>query len=152
MARLRIAVVGCGTAGAAIGTLLARAGHGLGVHRGALWSALGGALERSGAQLRTGSAISRLDDARLQGADLVVVVVGGAGTALRAQRGLCPRVKRPPWGALRTIVDDPGGAYAGRLEQAYLGTRELIGFLPTGAGADGGVPRVSMFVSATPLP
>jgi 2-polyprenyl-6-methoxyphenol hydroxylase-like FAD-dependent oxidoreductase len=193
---LRVAVVGCGTAGAAAAILLARAGHevtvlerfadpspvgaglllqptgmavldrlglgdriragaapihrlvghtasgrrimdlayadlapglcGWGVHRGALFGALHGALAPAGAQLETARRVASLEEA--PEVDLVVVA-NGARSELRLPGA---RVRPYPWGALWCIVADPENAFGGELAQTYRGTEEMVGFLPTG--------------------
>src|SRR3954447_24866298 len=126
---------------------------GLGLHRGALFGALAGALRADAVPVHAGVAIERLetagDDApvRLRDADGerhgpydLVLVADGARSGLRAQAGIPGRVSRYPWGALWAIVPDPDGAFRGVLDQTYRGTREMLGFLPTG-------DRVSFFWS-----
>lgn len=117
---------------------------GLGVHRGRLFGALHGALHAAGIAVRTQTPV---EDPRELDADLVVIAAG-ARSALRTSLPVRQRTSRYPWGALWCIVDDPGRAYAGVLDQTYRGTEEMVGFLPTGG-------EVSMFWSVragTPPP
>jgi 2-polyprenyl-6-methoxyphenol hydroxylase-like FAD-dependent oxidoreductase len=110
---------------------------GLGIHRADLFGALHGALLADRVPLRTGTPVERLADVD---ADLVVVA-SGAASALRADLPVRQRATRYPWGALWAVAPDPENRFAGRLWQVYRGTRETLGFLPTGAG------RVSVFWS-----
>ena len=112
---------------------------GLGLHRGALFGALSGALEAERIPVHAGVAIDALaddvlvdGDGRRHGPYDLVVVADGARSGLRAQAGIPGRVNRYPWGALWAIVPDPGGAFGGVLAQTYRGTRQMLGFLPTG--------------------
>jgi 2-polyprenyl-6-methoxyphenol hydroxylase-like FAD-dependent oxidoreductase len=125
---------------------------GLGVHRGALFAALRDALRRAGAAVRTGCealAVEDEDDGAWlrdaaggrHGPYALVVAADGARSALRRATGLCVSDRRYPWGALWAIRDDRDDRYAGALSQVFRGTREMIGFLPTGEG------RVSLFWS-----
>jgi 2-polyprenyl-6-methoxyphenol hydroxylase-like FAD-dependent oxidoreductase len=118
--------------------------YGLGVQRGILFDALFGAVRASGLELRLGVDVASA--ASLEGYDLVVAA-DGARSQLRGSLGpgLVRRARRYPWGALWTITDDPADAFGGVLAQVYRGTREMLGFLPSGRPE--GVPRVSMFWS-----
>jgi 2-polyprenyl-6-methoxyphenol hydroxylase-like FAD-dependent oxidoreductase len=123
--------------------------HGLGLHRGALFGALFGALGEAGIAVRTGVGIARAgrdgsltttDGERLGPYDLVVGA-DGARSTVRAATRVCRSDERYPWGALWAILDDPEGRHAGVLSQVYRSTTEMLGFLPTGEG------RVSLFWS-----
>ena len=116
---------------------------GLGVHRGALFSALAGALPGRGVEMRTGTHISGVEragdlpllrdaDGRLRGPYDLVVAADGARSTLRRTTRLCRSDRRYPWGALWAILDDPDGRFDGVLAQVYRGTTAMIGFLPTG--------------------
>jgi 2-polyprenyl-6-methoxyphenol hydroxylase-like FAD-dependent oxidoreductase len=109
---------------------------GLGVRRGVLFSALFDAVREAGVELRLGEEAV----APPPGFDLVIAA-DGARSLLRAGAAPVRRAKRYPWGALWSIGHDPSGAFDGVLAQVYRGTREMVGFLPSGGG------RVSMFWS-----
>lgn len=109
---------------------------GLGVRRGVLFAALFDAVREAGIEVRLGEEVT----APPAGFDLVVAA-DGARSLLRGAVGDVRRAKRYPWGALWAIAGDPGGAFDGVLAQVYRGTREMVGFLPSGGG------RVSMFWS-----
>jgi 2-polyprenyl-6-methoxyphenol hydroxylase-like FAD-dependent oxidoreductase len=115
---------------------------GLGVLRGVLFDALFSAVRTDGIELRLGEEMT----AEPAGFDLVVAADGARSLLRGALAGpLVRRAKRYPWGALWAIADDPGDAFAGVLAQVYRGTREMVGFLPS--GRPDGVARVSMFWS-----
>lgn len=133
---------------------------GLGLHRGALFLLLTGALEAAGIPLRCGREIVAIEDAatdrpRLRDAhgethgpfDLVIVA-DGAQSRLRA----APLVRRNrpySWGALWAICADPDDRFAGALHQVYDGAQKMAGVLPVGRlrGGDDGPPLVSFFWS-----
>lgn len=130
---------------------------GLGLHRGALFHELYGALGPAGVEVRVGARITALARERAgvrvgaaDGSDHgcfdLVVVADGARSALRTHVGGRRRVSRYAWGALWAIVKDPDGAHDGVLAQHYRGAREMVGFLPLGA-PNGGAPLVSIFWS-----
>jgi FAD-dependent urate hydroxylase len=104
---------------------------GLGLHRGALFAALLDALRAEAIPVHAGVEIKHVGDHELRGFDLVVLA-DGARSGLRAQAGIPGRVSRYPWAALWSIVPDPERRYGGVLAQTYRGTREMLGFLPTG--------------------
>ena len=116
---------------------------GLGIHRGALFSALAGALPARGVELRSGTGVVGVErggdlpvlrdaQGRRHGPYDLVVAADGARSTLRSPTGLCRSDRRYPWGALWAILDDPDGCFDGALAQVYRGTTEMIGFLPTG--------------------
>ncbi len=121
----------------------------LGVHRGLLFRTLFDALPCA---VRCGVDITRVDDDHLvdstgarHGPFDRIVVADGARSQLRAASSLVTRARPYEWAALWFIGPDTAGHFTGALSQVYRGTRELIGFLPTG-GIDG-PPLVSMFWS-----
>ncbi len=115
--------------------------HGLGVHRGALFSALRGAAERAGATLLPGVEVVRRQDrtlidaggarygpyGRLVGAD-------GARSTMRRFLGVRARIHEHRWGALWGVLPDPSDTFGATLDQYFDGARRMAGFLPTGAG------------------
>ena len=115
---------------------------GLGIHRHILFSALWEALTARGIAVSTGVVVDRPPE----GFDLVLGC-DGARSAIRSSGDFGLRRAKPyPWGALWAIVDDPADRYAGALAQVYRGTREMIGFLPSGR-PDDKTNRVSIFWS-----
>lgn len=134
--------------------------HGLGVHRGVLFAALFDALRERPIRLRCGTPIVSLER-RGAAATLVdcggtahgpydlVVIADGARSGLREQMGIpVRRAARYPWAALWAVLPDMDRSFAGTLAQVYRGTREMIGFLPTGHGpGNAETPTVSVFWS-----
>jgi 2-polyprenyl-6-methoxyphenol hydroxylase-like FAD-dependent oxidoreductase len=116
--------------------------HGLGVHRGALFSALRGAAERAGAALLPGVEIVRRQDRTLFDAGGArygpygrIVGADGARSTMRRFLGVRARIHEHRWGALWAILDDPANAFEGELDQYFDGARRMAGFLPTGSSA-----------------
>src|SRR4051794_22564690 len=112
--------------------------YGLGVHRGALFTALLGAAERAGARLRPGvEVVDRrggvLIDAagREHGPYDLIVGADGARSTMRRFLGVRARVFEHRWGALWGIF--AGGGFD-CLDQYFDGARRMAGFLPTGPG------------------
>src|SRR4051812_6318863 len=126
----------------------ARGEHGLGVARGALFAAPRGAAEGAGAALLPGAeVVARRGDVLIDagGASYgpydLIVGADGARSTMRRFLGVRARIHEHRWGALWGVFADPGGAFAGALDQYFDGARRMAGFLPTGRGA------VSMFWS-----
>ncbi len=127
---------------------------GVGLHRGVLFEALHGAVEReSNITLRTGTeivALARADVAsgsraswcvdlqrHRHGPHELVVVADGARSQLRDDTGTSKRVAPYPWGALwfvGTETRDEEHAKAGVLHQVVDGNQRFLGMLPTGHG------------------
>jgi 2-polyprenyl-6-methoxyphenol hydroxylase-like FAD-dependent oxidoreductase len=131
---------------------------GLGVHRGALFSALHGECLRAGVDIRTGVAAAAFEEradsvsfrdreAREQGPFDLLVIADGARSSLRDQFGGVRRNDRYPWGALWFVAEDPDGRFARVLRQVYRGTSGMIGFLPSGRATSDSPNTVSMFWS-----
>ena len=131
---------------------------GVGMHRGALFAALSGALDAAGAVLHAGVAVQALKASpgrtSVVGADGVlgeydlVLVADGARSRLREQSSLTARARPYAWGALWFVGEDPDERFAGTLSQICDGTERMLGFLPTGFGpGDGCTPLVSLFWS-----
>lgn len=132
---------------------------GLGVHRASLIQVL---VERMGSvegcRLECGvdiAAMERREDGWFldgpsngtRGPYDLVVLANGARSALRASTGLVRRAREYPWGALWTILPDPGGLFPDTLEQVYRSNDTFLGFLPTGRIPGDSVQQVSVFWS-----
>jgi 2-polyprenyl-6-methoxyphenol hydroxylase-like FAD-dependent oxidoreductase len=141
---------------------------GLGVHRGVLFEALHrGALAESNVKVVLGADVRglRRDGARTfattadgaeHGPFELVVVADGAVSELRDAAASTSRDAPYPWGALWFVAADPGGGFGAERELYQVGVRarRLYGALPTGLGARGDAPIVSLFWSleASALP
>jgi 2-polyprenyl-6-methoxyphenol hydroxylase-like FAD-dependent oxidoreductase len=132
---------------------------GRGMHRATLLTILVDALAEAGVPIRTGADVEAwhddasgrwlLIDGRRTGPFDLVIVANGARSAARRWTSIRQRDTPYPWGALWSIVPDPDGLFPHRLSQIVDGTREMLGFLPTGTRADtpGSPPLVSLFWS-----
>ena len=132
--------------------------HGLGIHRGALFEALLAAVKVAGVRISTGVEIVAVDRIetrpRVRGSDGplathdLVVVADGARSRLRDRSPALRQARPYRWGALWFVGADPERRFGATLSQVCLGTRRMLGFLPTGLGPRGGqVPLVSLFWS-----
>ncbi len=137
---------------------------GLGVHRGLLSSVLhADAVAHPRLTVRTGVDVRELvegDDERvwlrdergqrLGPHDLVVVADGARSTLRRHAPGVVD-VRPYEWGALWTIVPDPGATYTDACElfQVVEGTQRMLGLLPCGLGPEGqgSTPLVTVYWS-----
>ncbi|MCA9629017.1 MAG: FAD-dependent monooxygenase [Myxococcales bacterium] len=135
-----------------------------GMHRGALYEVLLRAAQRQDIALDCGCEIARarpsngasggwrLWDAAgaLAGEHELLVVAGGAHSALDVSPAPARHSKEYPWGAAWGVLPDPERIFAGALHQRVRGTRRMLGFLPTGLGprsARNQTPLVSVFWS-----
>ncbi len=119
-----------------------------GMHRGALYEALLGAVRSEAIELLCGSEVVRgrprnsaaggwrLWDAAGApvGEHELLVVAGGAHSDLDIAPAPARHVREYPWGAAWAVIPDPGGLFSGALRQRVRGTRRMLGFLPTGLG------------------
>ncbi|HXU64289.1 MAG TPA: NAD(P)/FAD-dependent oxidoreductase [Polyangia bacterium] len=133
--------------------------HGLGLHRGALYEALLGAIRAGGVSLRCGIEVDAIQDTGARprlctagGAVLgehdLVVVADGARSRFRDRSPARVRARPYRFGALWFVGRDDERRFAGTLSQVCAGTRRMVGFLPTGLGPEGGTaPLVSLFWS-----
>jgi 2-polyprenyl-6-methoxyphenol hydroxylase-like FAD-dependent oxidoreductase len=137
--------------------------RGYGMHRGALFSALMGAVRRAPVELRLGVEVMSLarargdrhvvvgtDGERFGPHDLVVVADGTRSQLRDDTDGALPkRARAYPWGALWFIGNDPESRFAGALHQVVHGTRRMAGMLPCGLGPDAAnrIPLVTMYWS-----
>ena len=79
--------------------------------------------------------------------DLIVAADGGRSRFRACFPSLVRRDRPYSWGAVWAICDDADGRFDGVLRQVYRGTREMIGFLPSGRSEPGASSRVSVFWS-----
>jgi 2-polyprenyl-6-methoxyphenol hydroxylase-like FAD-dependent oxidoreductase len=127
---------------------------GLGLHRGALFAALFGALAPARVDLRLGVTASAIEDDKIRDAagalhgpfDLMVVA-DGARSRLRSALGHAQRDEEYPWGALWAVVNDRGRRFRGQLFQVVEGAQAMLGLLPTGTRPGDPTPQVSLFIS-----
>lgn len=131
---------------------------GLGLHRGALFSALHAEAERAGVEVRSGVAATsfeeRADSVSFRGRDGtkygdfdLLLIADGTRSSLRDAFGGVQRCKPYPWGALWFVAENPDAKFAGVLRQVYRGTSGMIGFLPSGRAVPNGPNTVSIFWS-----
>lgn len=131
---------------------------GLGLHRGALFSALHAEAVRAGVEIRSGVAAASFEEradsvsfrdreGREHGPFDLLVIADGARSSLRDQFGGVRRCDRYPWGALWFVGEDSEARFAGVLRQVYRGTSGMIGFLPSGRATPDGPNTVSVFWS-----
>lgn len=130
---------------------------GMGIHRASLFDTLHDAILASGATLRAGCDIVRIESLHrpmlIDGSDAahgpfdLAVVADGAASALRTS--IAPKARAPlyPWGAIWTTRPDPDNRWAGVLAQAYAGARVMIGVLPVGQAPGAPGPHVAFFWS-----
>lgn len=127
---------------------------GLGLHRGALFEALYGALPDAGVKVELDVTATAVDDryvvdargARHGPFDLIVVA-DGARSRLRRALGHARRDDEYPWGALWFVAADPERTFRDELFQVVDGPGAMLGLLPTGTTPRDPTPRVSLFVS-----
>lgn len=113
--------------------------HGIGVHRGALFGALQAGVESCGARVLLNHDVRAIADrslidasGRSHGPFDLVIVADGARCRLRAASGLVKRDRTYAWGAHWFVGEMPATGFDATLSQVYRGTREMIGFLPSG--------------------
>lgn len=128
-----------------------------GIHRGLLFHTLYNAACRE-VTVSTGCAMQGLRrdgastylvcaDGSERGPFDLVVVADGAVSELRNAAGKTKRDAEYPWGALWFVAEDPDQIYSRELYQIGVRSHRLYGVLPTGKGAHGEVPVVSLFWS-----
>ena len=118
--------------------------HGLGLHRGALFTLLFDRLGRAPATLVTGFGVASIRDNTLATADGraagpfdLVLVCDGAHSRLR--ESLAPKHRAPTyaWGCFWATLPDPERRFAGLLRQRFRGNRHMVGVLPVGIAPGG---------------
>ena len=117
--------------------------HGIGLHRGDLFTLLHGRLAAAGVRLHLGTPIVGMrsidarptltdDQHRSHGPFDFVIAADGSRSRLRAACGVRGRVTEYPYGALWMVADC--SPVRGHLFQAARGTEQLVGLLPVGGG------------------
>ncbi|MBL8518534.1 MAG: FAD-dependent monooxygenase [Betaproteobacteria bacterium] len=130
---------------------------GLGMHRGALWRVLHGALADANIRVEAGITIAAVrevgdrcelldDQGSARGAFDLVIAADGARSTLR-QRHFHDAGCEYPWGALWANLRLPAGWADQVLQQRYLGARQMMGVLPVGRDARGDGPWATLFWS-----
>ena len=130
------------------------------VHRAALHGVLWDAFRHSDADLVTGRAVAGVDLRAAGRAALVDdagavtpafdLIVDASGARSRLRPAVCGAPARDfSYGAVWASVPDRGIA-PGRLEQRYVGTRVMLGYLPVGRIEPGGRSYAALFWSLKP--
>ena len=115
--------------------------HGLGLHRGVLFSVLWQALATAGVEVHCGVDITRIaqtaDQAHLHQHDTqlgsfdCVILADGSRSHLRDQLRIPSSAKLYPWGALWAVLPDDGKS-PGVLRQWFRHANQMLGVMPTG--------------------
>jgi 2-polyprenyl-6-methoxyphenol hydroxylase-like FAD-dependent oxidoreductase len=116
---------------------------GVGLHRGALFSALWKSAAEADVKIVTGQELTRLEE--LKDYDLRVIA-DGANSQLRGQTGLAFKDKLYPWGAVWAVLPDPAQHYGSTLWQWCRQANQMLGIMPTGHA-----PRSSLETAETPV-
>lgn len=127
-----------------------KAGHGLAVHRGALFEALLEVAVAAGAQLVSGREVVAASDGRLSFADgSTSATFNLVVDALGVKSPLAGRSAPPlPFGALWGNLDWVGKPFdEAALEQRYEAARKMVGILPIGSVRTGAAKQASFFWS-----
>jgi len=118
--------------------------HGLGLHRGALFTLLFERLKRAPATLITGFDVAAIDgttiataDGRKAGPFDLVLVCDGAHSRLRESLAPTHRATLYAWGCFWATLPDPERRFAGLLRQRFRGNRHMAGVLPVGVAPGG---------------
>jgi 2-polyprenyl-6-methoxyphenol hydroxylase-like FAD-dependent oxidoreductase len=118
--------------------------HGLGLHRGALFTLLFERLKRAPAILVTGFEVASIAgttlataDGRKAGPFDLVLVCDGAHSQLREAIAPQHRAVVYDWGCFWTTLPDPERRFAGLLHQRFRGNRHMVGVLPVGIAPGG---------------
>jgi 2-polyprenyl-6-methoxyphenol hydroxylase-like FAD-dependent oxidoreductase len=127
---------------------------GLGVHRGALFSALFSGLPAAGVRLELGVTAVHVEGEHVldaqggrHGPFELIVVADGARSRLRSALGHARKDDAYPWGALWFVARDPEHVFRGELFQAVDGAQAMLGMLPTGTRPGDPTRLVSLFSS-----
>lgn len=130
--------------------------HGLGLHRGALFTLLYERLKRAPATLVTGFEVASVTDTTLAAADGrkvgpfdLVLACDGAHSRLRESLAPRHRAVTYAWGCFWATLSDPDRRFAGLLRQRFRGNRHMVGVLPVGVApnGDGNDDDVTLFWS-----
>ena len=128
---------------------------GIGLHRGVLFQVLFGAIRETSCTVKLGTRIvqklegGRLRDERgnVHGPHDLLVIADGARSSLRKANFPVALDKPYPWGALWFVARDPGHLFAKELSQVVCGSRQMLGFLPTGRAPQSETNLTSIFWS-----
>lgn len=130
--------------------------HGLGLHRGALFTLLFERLKRAPATLITGFEVTAIDGTTMRTADGrgagpfdLVLVCDGAHSRLRERLAPKHRAVVYAWGCFWATLPDPERRFTGLLHQRFRGNRRMTGVLPVGVApnGDGNDDDVTLFWS-----
>lgn len=132
--------------------------HGLGIHRASLLNVLQQGLSQEDVDVRAGVDVTAYqqhaksvelyaDKAISLGRFDLLLVTNGAKSQLRNLSGQLRLDKPYPWGALWTIVDQPGGMRSDCLQQVYHTAQYMAGLLPTGCLPEQDQQLTSLFWS-----
>jgi len=118
--------------------------HGLGLHRGALFTLLYERLKRAPATLTTGFDVTSIEgttlstnDGRKAGPFDLVLVCDGAHSHLRERLAPKHSAITYAWGCFWATLPDPERRFAGLLHQRFRGNRHMVGVLPVGIAPGG---------------
>ena len=123
---------------------LADNGYAIGIHRATFLNALMAAFRKTDADIAFGCEIRALRVAsdyrvclvdhadRSHGPYDLVIVAAGARSSLRDQYHSSASSRQYPWGALWFVGRDERNQFGRELYQVVNGTRQMVGFLPTG--------------------
>ncbi len=129
--------------------------YGVGMQRGALFSLLDAAWQRTDA-LNVGHRITAIDeslqrvqssDGRWHGPFDLVIATDGSASGLREQVQGTRLDRIYPWGALWCLLPRDDWAFGDELRQRYVAARKMIGLLPVGTRPGDDTPRLSFFWS-----
>lgn len=130
--------------------------YGLGVHRGVLFNALYKEVSSAGIEQVLDADVEDVDHESglicyQRGATMgpfdLIVIADGAHSRLRERLFGARSSSLYKWGALWTVIPDPGNQCAGALRQVYDGSQVMIGLLPVGTGPEGQTPHCALFWS-----
>lgn len=127
---------------------------GLGIHRGTLFSILRDAMERQSIEILSGRSINSVADGFVRdeegacdGPYDLVIVADGARSALRRSLFLERKCNAYSYGALWASVTNWGDFPDNVLRQAYRGTHQMMGLLPSGNLESAEGRQISIFWS-----
>lgn len=129
--------------------------HGLGIHRGALFNMLHGAILQTNAVLKLNFDVASIEDpfhpvvvsrsGEREGPFDLLLDCAGAHDALREHLDVRLRAPIYKWGAVWAALPDRTGAFGGALRQVYDSANVMMGILPLGRAPDGGDTQMVAF-------